>query len=95
MRFGVCKLYYRLFEVPKGIEISFKYRLASIGILGKERETGVGKLGWHGNFDTGFERNISFEIPCVGFLNLFEIATILLIFLKYGLRCGRYGSAKS
>ena len=32
------------------------YRLASVGILGKERETGVGKLGWHGNFDTGFER---------------------------------------
>ena len=33
------------------------YRLASVGILGKERESGVGKLGWHGNFDTGFERN--------------------------------------
>ena len=31
-------------------------RLASVGILGKEREPGVGKLGWHGNFDTGFER---------------------------------------
>ena len=33
-------------------------RLASVGILGKEREPGVGKLGWHGNFDTGFERNV-------------------------------------
>ena len=32
-------------------------RLASVGILGKEREPGVGKLGWHANFDTGFERN--------------------------------------
>ena len=30
-------------------------RLASVGILGKEREPGVGKLGWYGNFDTGFE----------------------------------------
>ena len=29
-------------------------RLASIGIPGKEREPGVGKLGLHGNFDTGF-----------------------------------------
>ena len=34
-------------------------RLASVGILGKEREPGVGKLGWHGNFDTGFKKNIS------------------------------------
>ena len=53
-------------------------RLASIDILGKEREPGVGKLGWHGNFDTGFERNtvILFKIPCVGFLNFFEIATV-------------------
>ena len=31
-------------------------RLVSIGNLGKERELGVGKLGWHGNFDTGYER---------------------------------------
>ena len=42
--------------------------LASVGILGKEREPGVGKLGWHGNFNTVFERNtvISFKIPCAG-----------------------------
>ena len=33
-------------------------RLASVGILGKERESGVGKLDWHGNFHTGFERNL-------------------------------------
>ena len=33
-------------------------RLAGVS-LGKEREQGVGKLGWHGNFDTGFERNNS------------------------------------
>ena len=50
-------------------------RLASVGIVGKEREPGVGKLGWHGNFDTGFERNtvlvISFKIPCAGFFKLF------------------------
>ena len=32
-------------------------KLASVGILGKEREPGVGKLGWHGDIDTGFERN--------------------------------------
>ena len=55
-------------------------RLASVGILGKEREPGVGKLGWHGNFVTGFERNIiSFKIPCACFLNFFEIATVLLV----------------
>ena len=39
----------------------FNYRcdskLANRRILGKEKEPGVGKLGWHGNFDTGFERN--------------------------------------
>ena len=52
-------------------------RLASVGILGKEREPGGGKLGWHGNFDTGFERNIiSFKIPCAGFFNFFEIAIV-------------------
>ena len=35
-------------------------RLASVDILGKERaELVVGKLDWHGNFDTGFERNTS------------------------------------
>ena len=50
-----------------------KPRLASVGILGKEREPGVGKLGWHGNFGTGFKRNtvISFKTPCAGFLNFF------------------------
>ena len=32
-------------------------KLPSVGILRKEREPGVGKLGWHGNFDTGFGRN--------------------------------------
>ena len=32
-------------------------RLASVGILRKEREPGTGKLGRHGNFDKGFERN--------------------------------------
>ena len=50
----------------------------SVGIKGKEREPGVGKLGWHGNFNTGFEKNtvISFKIPFAGFLNFFEIATV-------------------
>ena len=47
-------------------------RLASVGLLGKERELRVGKLGWHGNFDTGFERNtISFKNPMCGFFELF------------------------
>ena len=36
-------------------------RLASVGIVGKEREPGVGKLGWHGNFDTEYERNTRFS----------------------------------
>ena len=51
-------------------------RLASVGILGKEREAGVGKLGWHGNFDTDLKGVISFKIPWAGFLNFFEIATV-------------------
>ena len=34
------------------VPLSLFSRLASVGILGKEREPGVGKLGWHGNFDT-------------------------------------------
>ena len=38
------------------------HRVASVGILGKERELGVGKLGWHGNSDMGFERNIRAEV---------------------------------
>ena len=38
------------------------HRLANIGILGKEGEPGVGKLGCHGNFDTGFERNTNINI---------------------------------
>ena len=33
-------------------------RLASLDILGEKREPRVGELGWNGNFDTGFERNI-------------------------------------
>ena len=44
-------------------------RLASVGILGKEWEPRVGKLGWHGDFETGFERNISFKV--CGFFELF------------------------
>ena len=57
-----------------------KKAVREFGILGKEREPEVGKLGWHGNFDTGFGRNIiSFKIPCAGFLNFFEIATVLLV----------------
>ena len=28
-------------------------RLANVGILGKERELGVGKLGWYGNLGKG------------------------------------------
>ena len=52
-------------------------RLASVGILEKERELRVGKLGWHWSFDTGFERNII--IPCAGFLNFFEIASVLQV----------------
>ena len=63
--YGKCILFHQLARLA-----------ASVGILGKEREPGVGKLGWHGNFDTGFERNISFKIPCVGFLNLLEIVTV-------------------
>ena len=51
------------------VSISLRSRLASVGILRKKkREPGVDKLGWYGNFDTGFEKNsfISFKIPCAG-----------------------------
>ena len=61
------------------------YRLASVGILDKKR-TGVGKLGWHEYFDTGFEKNtvgISFKIPCADFFNFFEISTVLLVYQVY------------
>ena len=51
-------------------------RLASVGILGKERYPRIGKLGCHGNFDTRFE---NFKIPCAGFLNFIEIAIVLLV----------------
>ena len=40
----------------------FYCRLASVGILGKEREPGVGKLRWHGSFYTGFKGKIYFVI---------------------------------
>ena len=45
--------------------------LASVGILGKEREPGVGKLGWHGNFDTGCGRNYFVQNPVCEFFELF------------------------
>ena len=38
-------------------ENSQQGRLASFGILGKERGPGVGKLDWYGNFDTGCGRD--------------------------------------
>ena len=47
----------KIFEVDHLDFRSILSRLARIAILGKEREPRVGKLGWHGNFDTGFERN--------------------------------------
>ena len=58
-------------------------RLASVDILGKEREPGVGKLGWHGNFDTGFERNTSHFVqnPVCGFFELFRNSDCLLVYL--------------
>ena len=46
-------------------------RLASVGILRKERESGVEKLDCHGNFDTGFERNYFVQNPIRGFYDIF------------------------
>ena len=52
-----------------------KFRLVSEEKERKERELGVGKLGWHENFDTGFERNTLFSYfvqnPVCGFFELF------------------------
>ena len=50
----------------------------TVGNLGRERESRVGKLGWHGNFNTGFESNIILlKILRAGFFEHFsEIATI-------------------
>ena len=52
-------------------------RLASIGIIRKEREQGIGKLGLHGNFDTGIWKEYSYFVqnPVCGFYNFFEITT--------------------
>ena len=40
-------------EIGRNSELT---RLANVSILGKEREPGVDKLGWYGNFDIGFEK---------------------------------------
>ena len=48
------------------------HRLAKVGFLEEEREPGVGKLGWHGNFDTEFERNNYFvQNPVLALNELF------------------------
>ena len=60
-------------------------RLASVGIQEKEREPRVGKLSWHGNFDTGFERNYFVQNSVCGFFNFLEIATVLLVLMTYSL----------
>ena len=52
-------------------------RLASVSILGKEREPGVSKLGWNGNSDTGFLKEIWFKISWCGFyFNIIDIAIV-------------------
>ena len=57
---------------------SWSSRQASVGILGKEREPRVGKLGWHKNFDTGFEKKILLkeyyfvQNPVCGFFELYS-----------------------
>ena len=57
-----------------------QYRLASVGILGKKKKTGSRQTR-HGNFDTGFERNIVilFKIPCAGFFEIFRNSDCLLV----------------
>ena len=69
---------------------TFFGRLASVGILGKEREPGVGKLGWYGNWNMRFERNTLFKIPCVGFLKFFK-SDFLLVYWY----CSLYAFGKS
>ena len=67
--------YGKIYQVTKNHLYRFVYtilefcRLASVGILGKGREPEVGKLGWHGNFDTGFE--ILIQNSVCGFFELF------------------------
>ena len=57
----ISKNYYSGWRTPTHLRVGqlvVGSRVASVGILGKEREPGVGKLaGWHGNFYTGFEKN--------------------------------------
>ena len=48
----------------------FLTRLASVGILGKEREPGVGKLGWHGDLK-GILFRYFVQNPVCGFFELF------------------------
>ena len=56
-------------------------RLASVGILGKEREAGVGKLGCHGNFDTDLKGVISFKIPWAGNSEIFHAFLFFVLVL--------------
>ena len=50
--------------------------LANVSILGIKREPVVGKLGCHGHFDTGFERNYFVQDPVCGFFELNKINCI-------------------
>ena len=70
---GKTKLFCTGFPLKKYIYILtlVTFRLASFGILGKEREPRAGKLGWNGNFDTEFERNYFVQNPVCGFFELF------------------------
>ena len=47
-------------EAHTAIFSFLEIKLKLVGILKKRRETEVGKLVWHGNFDTGMEMNIDF-----------------------------------
>ena len=66
-----------------GLALTKGVRLASVGILGRERESGVRKLGWHGNFDKGFEINTMLpcsKFSCAGFLNFLAFVEIVTVY---------------
>ena len=57
-------------------------RLASVGILRREREPQEGKLGWYGNLDKGFEMNTLSYLTLLLFRSKSRVRGFFDLFLK-------------
>ena len=63
-------------------------RLASVGIIGKEREPVVGKPDWYGNYNAGFERNTyclvqNFVCGFSKIMTVYRISSFVVIYQSY------------